>query len=331
MKAVIFTEAGPETGFGHLVRCVSLRRGMVSAGIQAEIAVDGGIATAILRRTCGDKSVFSSCWLTDHSVISRLLKGADCAVVDSYLASREVYGLIASSVRLPVFIDDNHRLRYPEGIIVNGAMLAEKGRAYGGHGRLCLLGSRYIPLRPAFASRPRRRNGPVRDILVTFGGSDPRGMTAVCLRALKDIPHRKTVIVGAGSRDKSVLRKFSGRRIILVNSPSEKRMAALMDRADIAVSATGQTLYELAARGVPTVAVRIADNQASNIRGFVGAGLMRYAGSWDSPRIGDRIRREVSALEDSGCSARALLSFKLRKAVDGRGAGRIGRFIASKL
>jgi RimJ/RimL family protein N-acetyltransferase len=57
-------------------------------------------------------------------------------------------------------------------------------------------------------------------------------------------------------------------------------MAELMTASDIAVSAAGQTLFELARCGVPTIAVGVAENQRHNLEGFTDAGVCYNAGWW---------------------------------------------------
>ena len=50
---------------------------------------------------------------------------------------------------------------------------------------------------------------------------------------------------------------------------------------DLAISASGQTLYELACIGVPTIAIGIIDNQKNNIKNWINQGFIEYAGCWN--------------------------------------------------
>ena len=58
-----------------------------------------------------------------------------------------------------------------------------------------------------------------------------------------------------------------------------------MGQVDLAVSAAGQTLYELAQMGVPTIAIQVADNQKDNIEGWLKAGFIHFAGEWDDAKL----------------------------------------------
>jgi spore coat polysaccharide biosynthesis predicted glycosyltransferase SpsG len=53
---------------------------------------------------------------------------ADVALVDSYLADRKLYEEVYGMVHCAVYFDDTQRLDYPKGIVINGAIGAEKRR-----------------------------------------------------------------------------------------------------------------------------------------------------------------------------------------------------------
>jgi spore coat polysaccharide biosynthesis predicted glycosyltransferase SpsG len=95
-----------------------------------------------------------------------------------------------------------------------------------------------------------------------------------------------------------------------------------MARADLAVSAGGQTLYELARCGTPTIAFCAGPDQAHNVRALDLAGAVVDAGTAGSPgwldRLADAVRR-VSADD----ALRTSLSRAGRRLIDGRGADRV--------
>jgi len=98
-------------------------------------------------------------------------------------------------------------------------------------------------------------------------------------------------------------------------------MRDLMDAADLAISAGGQTLYELACRGLPSVAINLIDNQTADIRGFSTRGFAVAAGRWDDVGLLDRVEGCVTEIWQG--SAREAASAVGRSLVDGQGGFRL--------
>ncbi len=100
-------------------------------------------------------------------------------------------------------------------------------------------------------------------------------------------------------------------------------MAEIMQKCDFAVSAGGNTLYELCAVGVPTVVYSIADSQLEFAKGFDKAGAAKYAGDArkDHRLVQKIITWGTAAIDNQGFRGR--MSQREREAVDGKGAERI--------
>jgi CMP-N-acetylneuraminic acid synthetase/spore coat polysaccharide biosynthesis predicted glycosyltransferase SpsG len=129
----------------------------------------------------------------------------------------------------------------------------------------------------------------VRRVLVTFGGTDPAGLTFKVLDVLG--AHRElplTVVAGRGLvryaelEQRVAAMRSAGRDVELHRDVP--LMSDLMAGADVAFTSAGRTLYELAHMGVP--AVVLAQNEtemkhhfASIENGFLFLGLGREASS----------------------------------------------------
>ena len=79
----------------------------------------------------------------------------------------------------------------------------------------------------------------------------------------------------------------------LIYSPNSAEIIDAMSSVDLAISASGQTLYELACIGVPTVAVGIIDNQKNNIKNWINLGFIEYAGCWNNKNLLDNILEKI--------------------------------------
>jgi spore coat polysaccharide biosynthesis predicted glycosyltransferase SpsG len=111
--------------------------------------------------------------------------------------------------------------------------------------------------------------------------------------------------------------------------PSAAEMRDLALEADLAVSAGGGTLYELAWAGCPTVAFELAPNQAPNVRALGRAGVAVSAGAAGAADFLARVTEEVTGLLQSPSHRRALGDAG-RALVDGRGAIRIAESLLGR-
>lgn len=321
MRVYIFTEGVGDKGSGHVTRCLSITQAFQERGVSVSFYLNAGESVVgVLEGT--DHKVVD--WLERRDEVLKEVNGADIAIVDSYQAGISFYSAVSAAVKVPVYIDDTMRLKYPRGVVVNGAIGAED-MDYGSSSVITsLLGTKYIPLRKAFWGVPEKiiRNS-VENILVTFGGEDPRAMTRKVLELIRaDFPGiRITVVVGMGFKDQFSLDQRKNSETVYVFNPNDSEMKELMIAADIAISAGGQTLYELARVGVPTVTIAVADNQRQNIQGWDRAGFIRHAGFWNDTNTMKNMGGIIETLFDPVTRSSASVSGK--GLVDGRGALRL--------
>ncbi|MFC1568334.1 PseG/SpsG family protein [Candidatus Margulisiibacteriota bacterium] len=318
-KAYILTEGSKHIGFGHITRCTSLCQALVQKGVEVRFLVNGDETVANVSQDTGIEQVN---WLEQN----RSFADAELVIVDSYLAQLNFYQQIVKQVKLAVFIDDNKRLKYPGGIVVNGSAGADKLGYPENNGVSYLLGPGYIPLRQDFwQANPKEQSEKLSSVMITFGGDDLRGLTGQVLEQLaKNYPElTKNIVIGqAFSKDNiAKIKAVADEKTELSFAPGAAEIKDIMCQSDIAVSASGQTLYELARIGVPTIAIGVVDNQLTNISGWRSAGFIEYAGWWSDQRLIDSVLVKVKLLQDQAKRvARAEIG---RSMVDGQGALRV--------
>ena len=100
-----------------------------------------------------------------------------------------------------------------------------------------------------------------------------------------------------------------------------------MSAADLAVSGGGQTLYELAATGVPTVALCLADNQEPNIAALAGVSLLSAGRLPEAAADGFHRIEEGCRQLAADRALRQRLSDAGRSLIDGQGAARVAEVI----
>lgn len=166
------------------------------------------------------------------------------------------------------------------------------------HCRL-LIGATYALLRPQFlarrseAVRRRRKMRPAERLLMSFGATDPDGVTFRLLAALVDHAPSIAIDVVCGTSPSEQLRRLASahaKRVILHHAVQD--MASLMLAADLAVGAGGTTSWERCALGLPTAIVVLAENQrliAGRLSAAGAALLLGDAETFDEVEAASRI------------------------------------------
>jgi spore coat polysaccharide biosynthesis predicted glycosyltransferase SpsG/RimJ/RimL family protein N-acetyltransferase len=303
MNVIILTEGGKRRGLGHLTRCLSVAQAFAARGIVPTVICRGDVRPALSGEFKETARFETWDWVKDPARLGNSLSGADIVLVDSYEAPRSTYAGIARSVPLGVYFDDARRLPYPKGIVINAAAGAEGLRYADAAGVRYLLGCRYFPLRKAFWASPARIiNRDIRTILITLGGSDSGSLAPRFLNFLGTSRPRskKVVVVGPGFGRTDNLKAAADGRTVFLETPNAPTLQKAMRAADVAISAAGQTLYELARTGTPTVAILVAANQRLNAKGLAKAGFIEYAGPGTARRMIGRVERALGILDDAG-------------------------------
>ncbi len=331
-RALVAADVGPGIGLGHLNRSLALAAAIIHRGGWAGV-VTSQSGPLRARVTAAELPVVAAedwpRW--DENGIAQLsdlarIHRAETVVVDSYRIGATGLGRLRQAGLSIVFIDDLAREAFPCQVVVNPSPAARKMPYRSLHGDTrFLLGPQYALLRPAFWERGDRK---LRDrpeaILLSTGATDPGTLIPELIFMLDTVSHEFSVevLVGpfADPGPVSEAARHCRRAVRLHHDPSYLR--DLLLHADVAVAAAGQTLYELAWAGCPTVAFEMAPNQAVNLRTMAGCGTVLAAGSAGSPDFLTWVRPCVERLlgEDK---LRRRMSDAGRWLVDGRGALRV--------
>lgn len=309
MKVFIITEGGKDIGFGHITRCISLYQAFEEREIIPEFVVNGDDVISDLLK---DKNYRIFNWLKEKNKIFELVKNVDVTIVDSYLADISFYETLSKLVKILVYIDDIKRLDYPKGIVVNGSIYAKELNYPEKKGITYLLGTKYIPLRREFWNIPEKKiNKEVKNVLITFGGMNHSALIYKVINYLKN--------------------KFDFNFHTV--EPEQNRLSAkeildLMLKADICVSGGGQTTYELARVGVPTIGICFVDNQKLNLEGWQERKFIEFVGWWKDENVLDNVMTEMNLLMSR--FKREEKSKIGRQMVDGKGARRVCDLVMKK-
>ena len=285
-KIFIATEAGRGFGFGHLMRSISIGQALREKGALPVFVIRGdGAARQYIDKA--DNVIFD--WLVERERFFSLIKSDNAVIVDSYCTDRPFLDRVAALASLAVYVDDNKRIDYPEGMVVNGNIFASDLGYPKRKSTKYLLGTEYAMLRKPFwkvGVKPIKEE-PLK-VMVTIGGSDTRNLTPAVLDILKErFPDlRARVVMGDTSRNEPEVAKMKETYDMeLFHGLDAGEMKDVMLGSDIAITAGGQTLYELARVGVPSIGICVVDNQRKNVAAWGESGFLGYAGEWDSPSL----------------------------------------------
>lgn len=322
LRALILTEAGGSRGLGHLSRCSALYEALQEHRVQASLLVDLPHDSAL---SPSDSKWSARSWLRTPPDLDEL-SNYDIVIIDSYLADVKLYEAIASRVPCLVSFDDTCRVKYPPGIIVNSCISAQP-HLYAGHDGVLLVGAEYAPLRrPFWRCTPPEPAQSISKVLVTVGGGVQSDLGLQIASSLaQQFPSCQLQLLSG---------KASGNPHETLNLEVKHGLNAesvyvAMRWCDVAISAGGQTLNELAAAGVPTIMFPIAANQLPNVSGWQKSGaFLRVEGS----TADDIVPQLPAALHQLASTHERLMRSELaQRMVDGRGALRLASAIIDSI
>jgi UDP-2,4-diacetamido-2,4,6-trideoxy-beta-L-altropyranose hydrolase len=316
---VVFrTTCTESTGLGHFRRCLTLAE---------EAATDARPIFVLTADDRGRELASASPFTTEYldasepaatlAVVERV--GADALVIDDYALTESQIAAFRTRVDRLLALDDLADRALAIDAVLNANPAAAELAYDVPPDCLRLFGASYALLRREFRDLPRRQAAStIERVLVTLGGSNPGGRTEGVVRLLLQLFPDATVEVAAGPLFRGDLPVDA--RVVVHRSPRD--MVQLMMRADLAIAAGGQTTYELAACGVPTVALCVADNQRVNLAALAALPTLRVASDDD---LGNVV---VGLAVDR--AARQQLIDRGQSLLDGRGAERAWRTLAQR-
>jgi spore coat polysaccharide biosynthesis predicted glycosyltransferase SpsG len=179
------------------------------------------------------------------------------------------------------------------------------------------LGTDYLLMREEFrelADKTPPWHDPAERALITFGGSDVNNATPDAVRAFNGFDLYVDVIIGPGFKNENNIRdrvNETNANFNLLRDPDD--LPQRMFETDLAVSATGSTIYELLATGTPVIGIPQAENQRLIAEGL-GNAILRN----NTTKVTNEI---ANLIEDTDMRRR--LYKEGQHLVDGLGARRV--------
>lgn len=332
MRVAFRVDGNNKIGIGHIMRCLSLADAFAQHDVHVEFVLSDTIMQEIVERRGYSTYLLNSRWddysyglsefrtlLVDHSI--------NWVITDSYYAQQEYFAEIHDFCKTAIISEDVPAAELCHvDLFINYNIYMNSFKPDHHNYKMC-LGSDYALLRSEYALLPENQGD---QILVLTGGSDPLNVAPNIVNGLYNKFQDKikiAVVTSSLNPHLTELELLCGKRNVTVYVDTAD-MASVMQKAKVAISAGGSTLYELCACGVPTITYSFVDNQLGNVNAYSQKNLMPYAGDFRcSPE--SVVANIVSACEDylNGSKHLKEISQKLRILCDGAGAMRVAREI----
>ena len=334
-RLIIRADANAQIGTGHLMRCLALAQAWQDVGgevIFVTACRNEGLLGR-LREEGFEVHLLSSSHPDpgDWEVTKNVLAGHPDAwvVLDGYHFDETYQKRIKDAGNHLLVIDDMAHLKhYYADIVLNQNLHAEDLHYSCEPYTKPLLGTKYVLLRREFlARRDWKREIPkmARRGLVTLGGSDPGNYTLKVIQALQKVDIsglEATVVIGASNPHADVLKKaMEQSRIPIRLIHNAKNMPELMAWADVAISGSGSTCWELAFMGVPIISLVLTENQRGVAKALSEAGVALNMG-WFEQVTDSQVAKVLIDVLNS-YDRRRKMNLAARALVDGEGAARV--------
>jgi len=194
-------------------------------------------------------------------------------------------------------------------------------------------GPAYAIVDPAFARVPRRVSSVVGEprLLVSMGGSDPYGLTLQALRALDcmEEPFHVTIAIGPAFLHEVELRTWLAGARRQYECRREDSLLDVMVNSDLALVSFGTTVYELAAAGLPAIALSITEDHAQSAEVFAQGGSLMHLGLFSNVSAAQIQNAVRELLNDQ--QLRLGMAQRGQALVDGKGAERVAKLVVARI
>lgn len=281
MKKIAFrVDGGRDIGMGHVMRCMSLADGLANENEITFICNDA-LENELGRNFISKK--YQIKMLRQDSILSDMRKiSADILITDSYSVDEEYFSQVGKIFKCTGYIDDMNLYDFSDlKFVINQNYASEKLEYKGSSDTIFMLGSDYLMCREEFQNVKKINiKKHVNKIGILMGGSDVLGLTPRIIEYIKLINSDFEIdaVVTTAYPDYHSLNKIYelSNKVNILVSP---KISEFLSDIDILVSAGGSSLYEACIIGVPTIGIRVADNQTYLCENMYSDGLIEYLSS----------------------------------------------------
>ncbi|HEY8889396.1 MAG TPA: UDP-2,4-diacetamido-2,4,6-trideoxy-beta-L-altropyranose hydrolase [Clostridium sp.] len=330
MKIAIRADGGANIGIGHIMRTLVLAKELCKIhdvfyvckvdnplSEKYRIGIEKAKSQGFVVRTIREDFI-----LLDLNDIQ-----ADLLITDSYDVDEKYFDETKRMFNKTAYIDDMNLYYFNVDFLINQNIDGDDFEYKVNPDTKLLIGPTYIMLREEFRGTCKKHlKINVNDIMITVGGGDPQHVTEQLLEYVEKLEYNFHVIVGPSFDKKGFLKNFESPKISFYYNAN---MYEIMQKCDIAISACGSTLYELAICGIATLGIIVAENQQGIATKLSKMGIIKNMGWYD------KLDKDMFASElNDFCNdygKRKEIYTRAKEAIDGNGVKRIVKNLIRKI
>jgi UDP-2,4-diacetamido-2,4,6-trideoxy-beta-L-altropyranose hydrolase len=318
MKFIFRTDASLRIGTGHVMRCLTLAKALRERGAGCKFVcrdLEGNLIEKIRQEgfECvalakppeinemydADASVLAhadrftaSCRNDSLEVINVLgNERVDWLVVDHYSLDKRWEEALRWYAQKIMVIDDLAERSHDCDLLLDQNLVANFEKRYQNllpEHCATLLGPQYALQQPEYAelrTRTPPRTGPVKRVLIFFGGADQQNLTGRVVCAFFTLKRNDIVldvVLSSHSPHKAGIQEQVRQHANIFVHDALPTLAPLMLQADLAIGAGGATSWERCCLGLPSLVITLAENQKAIAAELHQRGLVRWLGHYDT-------------------------------------------------
>lgn len=318
-----------EIGMGHVIRCMNIIRELKTFNINSYIFTKTYSNIKHIN-DIDDNCIFDMDWsLSVEQEIEEIStkcieNNIQTLVIDNLNSEKKfIIELKKQNINIISFDDQGEGSLYAD-ILINAIVPTvhtyTKTKVY--------KGNEYIVLNKKFIEKSKiyNVNKNYNNILLSFGGSDPKNISLRALRELSTIDNINiTVVIGSAYNYKNIIKDYAKNLKNCNIIYNAKDMGELMSMNDICIISGGITLYETSVVGTPSIVICQVSHQVETARKFALNGIAINLGIVDELKDGDIKNSLIKVLNNKDLLTK--MSEKGKKFVDGKGLFRVVNII----
>ncbi|WP_067724761.1 UDP-2,4-diacetamido-2,4,6-trideoxy-beta-L-altropyranose hydrolase [Oceanobacillus damuensis] len=292
MNIYIRTDASTDIGTGHVMRCLVLAEDLRKKNANVIFIcrkLSGNLIEYIESKSFtvltlpapmspnldkDDINWLKINWKTDalHTIdsINKQPVDIDWLIIDHYAIDKKWERTVKPLVKKIMVIDDLANRPHDCDLLLDQNLyrnLEERYEKWIPSYTTALLGPTYLLLRQEFRDTQyiEEKNGIIKHLLISFGGSDPTNETMKAIKAIKLINQPEIavdIVIGFSNRNYSAIKEYCKEIPNIKVHYQIDYLAELMAKADLAIGAGGSTTWERCYAGLPALTIETATNQS---------------------------------------------------------------------